>query len=79
MKNLSEYGLMMPKYCEKYQLDKDQETSYYGIDGSLLVTNRETKLIYSNENYCVDFFYYRDAKDPLVDIIEVSLALSFYI
>lgn len=66
-----EYGILMPKHCEKFHLDREDDNHFYsGIDGSLFIPGEERFL--PNDEYCVDYFYIKDDVDPSVDVIKVS-------
>lgn len=60
----------MPKHCQKYQHDREEPYFHSGIDGSLFISGWEKFL--TNSEYCVDYFYAKDEKDPSADVIEVS-------
>ena len=50
---------MQPKYCLKYHVDAEEKIHFFsGMDGSLFVPSDEK--FYSNEQYCVDYFYFLD-------------------
>lgn len=50
---------MQPKYCLKYHVDAQEKIHFFsGMDGSLFIPSDEK--FYSNEQYCVDYFYYLD-------------------
>lgn len=64
----------MPKYCEKYYLDRDLDPHFFsGIDGSLFEPNEEK--LYPNSEYCVDYFYFKDELDPEVDLIRARFLM----
>ncbi|CRL01349.1 CLUMA_CG014319, isoform A [Clunio marinus] len=64
-----EYGILMPKHCDKFMLDREEDAHYIsGIDGSLFISTMEK--FHSNNDYCVDFFYTKDEIDPEVDVIQ---------
>lgn len=64
----------MPKHCEKFNLDRETEPHFYsGIDGSLF--HPEEEKFYPNDEYCVDYFYFKDDLDPEVDLIQVSISV----
>lgn len=53
-------------------LDDEIEPHFFsGIDGSLY--SAEYKEFYSNDNFCVDYFYSKDELDPEIDEIKVSI------
>jgi hypothetical protein len=62
---------MMPKYCEKFKLEPDEEHYISGIDGSLYYDS--DKKFYPNEEYCVDYFY-DQSLDETEDNVVVSLS-----
>lgn len=65
----------MPKHCEKFNLDRELEPHFYsGIDGSLFHPDEEK--FYPNDEYCIDYFYFKDELDPEVDLIQVSISIS---
>ena len=59
-----EYGILKFKQCEKYLLTEDEDGSFFhsGIDGSLFTAVHQR--FYTNEEYCVEYFYYSDEEDP---------------
>lgn len=62
----------MPKHCVKYQLEEDDgEYFHSGVDGSLYMPDNDE--FHSNEDYCVDYFYYKDKTDPDVDKVMVNI------
>lgn len=70
----AEYGILMPRHCQKFDLDREVDPHFFsGIDGSLFQPNQEK--FYPNDEYCVDYFYYKDALDPEVDLIEARRSL----
>jgi hypothetical protein len=65
----AEFGILMPKHCEKFHMDRDEEPHFFsGIDGSIFVPKHPK--FHPNEEYCVDYFYYKD--DVNVDVIKVK-------
>lgn len=75
---LTEYGILMPKHCEKFHLDQEEDPHFYsGIDGSLFIPGMEN--FHPNHEYCVDYFYYKDEVDPAVDGVKVDrLPIDIY-
>lgn len=56
-------------------IDKEKKPHFYsGIDGSLYQFNK--RKFYSNDKYCVDFFYFKNQLDPKVDVVKVNFTLS---
>lgn len=55
-------------------ITEDEDGSFFhsGIDGSLFTARHEK--FYTNEEYCVDYFYYKDEEDPDTSI-EVHMKL----
>lgn len=62
--------MLKPKHCDDYPLEEETDGKYYhsGIDGSLYLNG--TDEFHSNEDYCIDYFYY---KDETVDKIVVNI------
>lgn len=61
----------MPRHCEKFHLEQEEDVHFYsGIDGSLFVPSMEK--FHTNDEYCVDYFYFKDEVDPAVDVIKVE-------
>jgi len=60
----NEFGIMQPKSCVRYKLDKEEDGDWFfsGIDGALFVP--KFKQHYSKEGYCVDYFYRKDNQKP---------------
>jgi len=55
---LLEFGIFQPKHCSRYQLEASEDGDWFhsGIDGSLFVPEHDF-FFYSNQDYCVDYFY----------------------
>lgn len=67
----------MPRHCEKFHLTQEEDAHFYsGIDGSLFIPGMEK--FHPNDEYCVDYFYYKDEFDPAVDEIKVDSILSLH-
>lgn len=64
----------MPKHCQKFHLTQEEDKHYFsGIDGSMFLPANEN--FHTNDQYCVDYFYYADELDPTVDLVKVSCSL----
>lgn len=61
----------MPKTCTKFRLGDEEEEEHFfsGIDGSLFIPQEET--FYSNDKYCVDYYFDASKFDPSVDLVKV--------
>jgi hypothetical protein len=70
---LLEYGLLKHMPCEKYLLDEEEDGMHYlsGIDGSLF--NPKYEKFYSNDRYCVDFFFAPDPDSLAEQEIKVTI------
>lgn len=55
----------MPKHCHKFKLTLEEDGVHYlsGVDGSLFHPQEEK--FYTNEEYCVDYFYDKAKEDPV--------------
>lgn len=63
----------MPKHCEKFHLEREDDEHFYsGIDGSLFIPTMDK--FHPNDEYCVDYFYYKKETDPAVDVIKVDFS-----
>ncbi|KAL7044183.1 hypothetical protein ACKWTF_001819 [Chironomus riparius] len=67
-----EYGILMPRYCEKFKLEPDELHYISGIDGSLYYDYE--KKFYPNEEFCVDYFY-----DQSLDETEDNLVMTSFV
>lgn len=71
----TEYGILKHKNCEKYLVNEEDDGLHFhsGIDGSLFLSKHE--VFYTNDEYCVDYFYFKDDGE---DSIEVIIELLCY-
>lgn len=64
---------MKAKKCPKFLLE-NAEPLYSGLDGSLFIPS--TNEVYSNEEYCVEYFHNID--DPFADRLRVIKQFAAY-
>lgn len=67
---------MQPKKCKNYHLSKDNNETHIvsGIDGSLMEVREDDVRLYQNEEFCVDYVYFKSV--DMVKVVSVTLEVS---